>query len=479
MLHFSLARRWVWAALASVCLPVWAAGVQDGALPPAVEAALARAKVPREAFSAFVAPVDGRAPPRLVWRADAPSNPASVMKLVTTYAALDLLGPAFTWDTPVYLDAQPQGGVLHGNVYIQGQGDPKLVVERLWLLMRRLRAQGIDSIDGDIVLDRTAFPPEPHDPAQFDGEPSRPYNAAPNALLLNYDAVVMNFVPDAAAGVARVYHEPPLARMNIQATVPLAAASAPCGDWRAGLRADFAEPERIAFAGAYPAACGEQHWSAAPADPQGFAARAVEGMWRELGGRLTGRARDGAVPQALAPAFSVSSPPLAEVVRDINKYSNNVMAQQLFLTLALRERGQGSAEQARAVLAQWWRQRVGAADAPTVDNGSGLSRQTRLTVEGLAHMLQRAWASPVMPEFVASLPVMGVDGTLRKTHLKAVQGAAHLKTGTLRDVTAMAGYVDAASGQRYVLAAIINHPNAPAARPAIEALVEWAMADGR
>jgi D-alanyl-D-alanine carboxypeptidase/D-alanyl-D-alanine-endopeptidase (penicillin-binding protein 4) len=285
----------------------------------------------------------------------------------------------------------------------------------------------------------------------------------------------MGFVPDVAAGVARVHYEPPLAHVQLPATVPLAAAGAACGDWRAGLRAGFSDPVRVAFEGVYPAACGERQWSVALADPRGFAARAVEGMWRELGGRLTGRVRDGTVPPGLQPAFSASSPALAEAVRDINKYSNNVMTQQVFLTLALQQGGVGSFESARAVLAQWWRQRVGA-DVLVADNGAGLSREARLTAQGLARMLQRAWASPVMPELLASLPIAGVDGTLRRSQGRAA-GAAHLKTGTLRDVAAMAGYVHAASGRRYVLVAIVNHPNAPAARPAIEALVDWTAAD--
>ncbi len=447
-------------------------------LPPAVDAALLRAKVPRDAMSAVVVEVGGQVPPRLAYRAQAPANPASVMKLVTTYAGLDLLGPAFTWETPVYLDAAPQGGSLRGNVYIKGQGDPKLVVERLWLLMQRLRAQGVQTIAGDIVLDRSAFDVPAHDPGQFDGEPLRPYNAAPDALLVNYKSVVMSFVPDPAAGVARVAYEPPLAPMQLQPTVPLAAPGTPCGDWRAGLQAELGEAARIGFQGTYPAACGERQWAVAAADPAGFAARAIEGMWREVGGRLAGTVRDGRVPAGLQPAFSLRSPPLAEVVRDINKYSNNVMTQQLFLSLALQRGGTGSFDGARALLGQWWRQRMGSAfDAPVMDNGAGLSREGRISAAALARLLQVAWASPVMPELMASLPIAGVDGTLRRVQGRAA-GSAHLKTGTLRDVTAMAGYVLGASGRRYVLVALVNHANAPAARPAIEALVDWAAADG-
>jgi D-alanyl-D-alanine carboxypeptidase/D-alanyl-D-alanine-endopeptidase (penicillin-binding protein 4) len=445
-------------------------------LPAEVDAALVRARLPREALSVLVVDAQGgRQAPRLAHRAQVAMNPASVMKLVTTFAALDLLGPAYTWSTPVYIDGTVQGGSLKGNVYIQGQGDPKLVMERLWLLLRRLQGQGVQSIVGDIVLDRSAFDVPEHDAARFDGEPLRPYNAAPDALLLNYNAVAMTFVPDAAAGLARIQYDPPLAGVQRQATVPLAASGAECGDWRAALRAELIDPARTAFQGVYPAGCGERVWAAAFPDARGFAGRAVEGMWRELGGKLTGTVREGTVPARLKPAFVATSPPLAEVVRDVNKYSNNVMAQQLFLTLALRRNGVATFEGARDALRQWWQARLGDAEPPVPDNGAGLSREARISAQALARMLQVAWASTVMPELVASLPIAGVDGTLRRSQSRA--GAAHLKSGSLRDVMAVAGYVHAASGRRYVLVALVNHTQAGAARPVLDALVDWTARD--
>jgi D-alanyl-D-alanine carboxypeptidase/D-alanyl-D-alanine-endopeptidase (penicillin-binding protein 4) len=448
---------------------------QQAALPAEVDAALARAKLPREAVTLLVADAEGKSAPRLSHRAAQPINPASVMKLVTTYAALDILGPAYAWTTPVYADGAVREGTLHGNLYIKGQGDPKLVVERLWLLMRRVQGLGIRTIAGDIVLDRGAFETVEQDPGAFDGEPLRPYNAAPDALLLNFKSVVMTFVPDRTANVAQVQYEPPLAGVQMQATVPMAPGD--CADYRASLKADFSDASRIRFAGAYPAGCGERVWPVAYADPKSYAARAVEGMWKDTGGKLNGQVREGRVPAGLKPAFEVASPPLAEVVRDINKYSNNVMAQQLFLTLSLPTKLQGGTATlagSREVLRLWWKDRLGDADAPLLDNGSGLSRNERITAQGLARLLQLAYASPLMPELMSSLPITGVDGTLRR---RRGAGSAHLKTGTLRDVTGVAGYVHAASGRRYVLVAIANHPNAGGMRAAIDALVEWTARD--
>jgi len=472
-------RRWR-PFLPSLCLLLAAcagmAGAQPlaarGSLPPAVEAALARARLPRDALSVFVADAqDGRAPARLSYRAQVPVNPASVMKLVTTYAALDQLGPAYTWNTPVYVDGSVRAGSLKGNVYLRGQGDPTLVMERLWLLMRRLQGQGIHVIVGDIVLDRSAFDLAGHDPAQFDGEPLRPYNAAPDALLLNFKSVVMGFVPDPGAGVAHIQYDPPMAGVQRPDNVALAASGTGCGDWRGALRAELSDPLRTTFQGAYAASCGERSWAVAYADPQAFAARAVEGMWRALGGKLTGSVRDGKVPAGLQPAFSVTSPSLAAVVRDVNKFSNNVMAQHVFLTMALQKNGVATWEGARDVLRQWWLQRFGAEGQPVTDNGAGLSREARISAQALGRMLQAAWQSPVMPELVASLPVAGIDGTLRRSTSRA--GSAHLKTGSLRDVLAVAGYVHADDGRRYVLVAIVNHVQAAAARPVLDALIDW------
>ncbi len=440
--------------------------------PADVDAALLRAKIAPESLVAIVQEV-GATQPRLAWQPDQGANPASLMKLLTTYAALDLLGPAWTWTTPVWLQGRVAGGVLYGDLVIKGTGDPKLVLERLWLLLRRVQQQGVREIRGDIVLDRSAFAVPEQNPADFDGEPLRPYNARPDALLLNFRSVLVTVTPDVQRGSARVAMDPPLAGVQVDAALPLA--SIPCDDWRASMKADFSDPARIRFEGAFPTACGERTWAIAYPEPRSYNERLLSALWAEMGGTLRGQVRDGAAPPT-APSFEVASPPLAEVIRDINKFSNNVMAQQLFLTLGLQRLGAGSPENARLALRQWLGDRFGAAAADTaVDNGSGLSRDGRVTARLLVQILEAAWASPVMPELMSSLPVTGVDGTLRRA--RSNLGRAHLKTGSLRDVVGIAGYVLANSGRRYVVVAIVNHPNASAARPALEALVRWTADD--
>ncbi|ODU97397.1 MAG: D-alanyl-D-alanine carboxypeptidase/D-alanyl-D-alanine-endopeptidase [Rubrivivax sp. SCN 70-15] len=441
------------------------------ALPVAVRAALAHAGVPASALAAVVGEAGGGRP-LLQWQADRPMQPASLTKLVTTAAALDLLGPGWRWHTPVWMQGPLEHGVLHGSVFIRGSGDPSLVQERVWLLLQRLREAGVRRIDGDIVLDESAFELPPIAPDAFDGEPLRPYNVRPAALLLNFRSRLYTFTPDPLRGVARVRVEPALDTSPMERTVPLS--DGPCVDWRGALAARFAA-DGTRFAGRYPASCGEQSWAVADPEPASFDARLLATLWHGMGGELVGRVREGRAPEGAAPSFDWVSPPLAEVVRDINKYSNDLMAEQLALTLPLALRGAAPAtpESARRMLTDWLAERTGAAEAAAafIENGSGLSRRTRLSAAQLAAVLGWAWRSPLMSELMSSLPIPGVDGTLR--HDERMGRTAHLKTGSLRDVVGLAGWVLADDGRRYRLVAIVNDAHAQAARPALDALVRW------
>ena len=460
-------------------------------LPQPVAAALQRAQVPASAMSALVLPVSGNGPERLRHRAEEVISPASVMKLVTTYAAMDLLGPSFTWTTRFYTDGTLDKGTLRGNLYIKGGGDPKLVLERIQAAFQALQDKGVVVVLGDMVLDNSAFDLPPKDPGAFDGEALRPYNAVPDALLVNFKSVVLKFSADAAAGVARVTSEPPMAGLAIDATLPLAR-GAGCGDWRAAIGARFDDINAIRFTGRYPQGCGDKEWPVAYQDPASYAARALEGLWRNSGGALTGKVVMGQTPARARLVHEAKSLPLSDIIADVNQWSNNVMAQQVFLTLGqltpsrvdamtvprgpLTLERQGRLERSREIIARWWRNTFGIRPAPVMENGSGLSRVERITADSLAELLRHAARHPQGATFVQSLSVAGIKGTaarVGKSPDSLAHGNAWLKTGTLRDVTGIAGYVNAASGARYVVVGFINHPNAVAARPALDALVEW------
>jgi serine-type D-Ala-D-Ala carboxypeptidase/endopeptidase (penicillin-binding protein 4) len=454
-----------------------------GKLPRLVKQALEQAQVPPSALSVQIttlpnSPSSTSTPRQLSHQANASMNPASVMKLFTTYAGLSLLGPEHVWRNRIDTDGTIRDGVLQGNLIVRGSGDPKLVVERLQDLLTQVQAAGVREVRGDIVLDRSVFDVrERSEP--FDDEPLRPYNVAPDGLLLNFKAMVYKFTPDPANGQVQVRFEPPLMGLDVPTQLPLNASA--CNDWRSQLKADFSQALRVRFAGSYPARCGEREWPVAYPEPEQYAPRVLQAMWLAAGGRLTGQVRYGLRPATARLLVDAPSLPLALVIQDINKFSNNVMAQQLFLTLSSDLGAPGRFEASRLRLSQWWRIAFPGLDEPVLDNGSGLSRTERSTARALTALLQNAHASPHGQLFVNSLSVAGVDGTTARLKDRSPQSPvianAWLKTGSLRDVASVAGYVQGQSGQRYSVVAIINHPNANQARPALDQLLEWAVRD--
>ncbi|HEX8963343.1 MAG TPA: D-alanyl-D-alanine carboxypeptidase/D-alanyl-D-alanine-endopeptidase [Rhodocyclaceae bacterium] len=452
-----------------------AAPERDGRMPATVASALKALAIPPSAVSIYVQEV-GAATPRLAINAGRPMNPASVMKLVTTYTALGMLGPAYTWKTEVRVDAPVTDGRLAGSLYIKGSGDPKLTFEQFWLLLRQLRAQGIRDIDGDLVLDRSIFQLPPADDGAFDDQPLRPYNVSPDALLVGFKAIRLGLMPDPATRAVQMTVEPQPANLDVINRIRLG--NNGCGDWKEGLRADLsrhAERFRLVVTGSYSASCGQKNWLLGVMPHELYVRGLFEQLWTELGGTIKGGVRDGAAPASARLVASIDSPALAEIVRDINKYSNNVMARQLFLTLGLAGGRQPVRPADAAAAVRDWLAAHGLAFPDLVlENGSGLSRQERVSAEDLGRLLQSAWKSALMPEFVASLPLAAVDGTMKKRfNGNGAAGHMHIKTGTLEGVKSIAGYVLDYKGRNEAVVFIINHPNAQAAQSAQDALLQW------
>jgi serine-type D-Ala-D-Ala carboxypeptidase/endopeptidase (penicillin-binding protein 4) len=449
-------------------------------LPPPVRAALAAAGIPAGAAALYVQDVAGRAP-LAAHNATVPMNPASTVKLVTTYAGLELLGPSFTWRTEAWADGPLRGDVLDGDLVLRGTGDPRLTIENFWLLLRALRSRGLREIRGDLVLDRGYFAAAPYDPGRFDNEPARAYNVGPDALLVNFKAIRFHFIPDPGSRSVRVVPEPHPAQLELRASVALS--EAPCGDWRSQIRAQFESNDasaRASFDGSYPAACGENTWNVALLSHASYVWGVFRELWDELGGTFRGGVRDGVAGPGARLLYGADSAPLSEVIRDINKFSNNVMARQLFLTLsAATLRVPGEDARSAEVVRSWLLGKGLPAQEVVIENGAGLSRDDRISAATLAGLLVTAWRSPVMSELVASMPLVATDGTMRRRLRDApVAGQAHVKTGSLAGVRAMAGYVLARDGRRYALAFLVNHPNAAAAEPAQDALLRWVYDSG-
>lgn len=444
--------------------------------PPELSTKLAASQVPPEAVGLYVQEI-GASQPLLSANADRAMNPASTMKLLTTLAALELLGPAYTWQTDVYANGPLREGVLDGDLVIKGGGDPKLTIENFWLLLKDLRARGLKDIRGDLVVDRSLFALEDTDPGEFDNRPTRPYNVPPDALLLNFKSVHLQFLPDEQSGKVTITSMPDLPQIRIVNQLSLGKGS--CQYWPENPRAD-AEKAQLVFQGKFPKGCGEKSKNFSLLTPNEYLEAVFGQTWEELGGTFGGKVRDGFVPASARLMSTWQSPPVSEVIRDINKWSNNVMARQLYLTLGLSAGAQpASTASADIAVREWLRQAGMEIPELVLENGSGLSREERISARNLARILELGWDSPLMPEYLASLPIPAVDGTLRRRlKASAAAGKAHLKSGYLEGVRAIAGYLQDSRGRWLIVVCIVNHKNAIGARPFLDALVDWAWSQG-
>ncbi len=415
-----------------------------------------------------------------------PMSPASVMKLVTTLAALETLGRDYRWKTEAYLGGPLDAdGTLHGNLILKGYGDPKITVEQWQAFIAQLRAAGLRRIDGDLALDRSWFALPAHDAGAFDGEPLKPYNVGPDALLVSFKSVRFLFTPSIAPGSAtppsvNVAVDPPLPNIALGARVS-ADGVARCGDWRGAVGGTFIDQGRTAaaqFDGRFPLECGEREWYVSLLDHPHYVQGIFTWAFNAAGGEFAGGVRDGRAPARAKPFATLESPPLYDVMRDINKLSNNVMAAQVFLTLGAVAGPPGTPDKARAAITRWLAAQKLRMPELAIANGSGLSRTDRISAQSLAALLDAADRSDVREEFASSLAVAAMDGTVQRRFVNGdVAGQALLKTGTLEGVRALAGYVIDAEGRRWIVAVIVNHPRAAGAQAALDAVVDWVYHD--
>ncbi len=423
-------------------------------------------------------PVAGGAP-LLEWNAARAYNPASTMKLVTSYAALALLGPDYRWRTALHLDGAIEDGVLRGNLVLRGGGDPKLVIEDLTELIARMRAAGLREIGGDLLLDDALYDLSAESLRALDGDVSQPYNVAPNAALLNFKAIRFVMVPKGAG--ATVALDPALA--DVEILNELRSQAGPCGNGGAVTIRDAGDERRavIRVSGTIRTACGEQSTSAAVLTPRQFARAFFKAAWVADGGTWRGDVR--IVPGAArgVPWLVWESPrTLADVVQDIHKLSNNVMTRQVMLQLAAETlRLPATMERARGVVRKWLDLQGLSFPELVLDNGSGLSRDERISARSLARLLGHAAAGPNAELMRTTLPSVGIDGTMKRRLVgEGISGRAWVKTGSLEGVRAIAGYVDARSGQRYAVVMLVNGPGAAGSRPAQDAFLRWVFANG-
>jgi D-alanyl-D-alanine carboxypeptidase/D-alanyl-D-alanine-endopeptidase (penicillin-binding protein 4) len=412
---------------------------------------------------------------------DVQRNPASVMKTVTTWAALETLGPAYTWRTEVYFDGPFDGNRLDGDLVLKGYGDPFLVEEHYWKMLRSLRTTGLSEITGDFVVDATHFDVVEDDPGAFDNEPYRTYNVVPNALLVNFKAVQFRVLVDAANGRVRVVPEPALSNLEVDNRLRLGDGA--CGGFQRGVsfeHADSTALDDVVLSGTYSRRCNAYSLGRTALQHDTYAFGLFETLWREIGGKFSGELRSAPAPESAQRALTWRSPPLGEIIRNINKNSNNVMTRQLLYTLGAERFGPpGTTAKGIEAVNELLTAR-GIDPKPLVlHNGAGLSRNERVSARFLVDLLLAAARSPYAAEFIASLSLGGMDGTTRgRFGGGPADGVMHVKTGRIDHVSALAGYVHGQGGGTYVVAIFVNNPEAHRGpgQEIEEAVMRWVQA---
>ncbi len=387
-----------------------------------------------------------------------PRNPASVIKILTTLSALEILGPSYQWQTRYLADGAIKNGTLEGNLVMQGGGDPFLTVERFWHQVQSIRQRGIHTIRGNLTIDDSHFDIARHDRGAFDDQPDRLYNVGPDAALVNFSATTFTLSP--LGNQVRVIADPPLAGLVIENDIR--AKRGPCTHPESGWRMDGIRHKNdriiVKFTGHYPVGCGEHSISRALLLNHEYTFRLFKYLWTDSSGQILGGYRAGKTPVNATEILDYPSQPLADIITGINKYSNNVMSRQLFLSLDAEWPGRsGTLEGARQRLREWLTANAMSMPELFVDNGSGLSRDTRISTSSLAQLLQHGWHSNYHAEFLSSFALSSLDGTMRKRSGEpGSAGRFRIKTGWLRGVRSMAGYINSRHNHPYTVVMIIQ-----------------------
>lgn len=438
-------------------------------LPPEVERLFKKHRINKNKTGLLIKSVDGTV--LAAHQTQRSFNPASVVKVITALAALDLLGADFQWKTRIAAQGTLRDGVLEGDLVLIGGGDPHLTADDFLYMLNGLRNRGLREIRGQLVLDDSIFQLPPHNAAAFDGAPTKPYNVGGGGLVVNYKSQRVVFSP-AASGV-HVHAEPPNMHFVLDNRVKLSKRR--CRNWRGKIReqlSDDGSAARLRLSGNYSRHCGEQSFYLSVLDHNAYVAGVFGALWQRLGGSWSGKWRRGKAAEDATVLLTRESPRLPQVLAAMNKYSNNLIARNVFLSLPA---GAGeppyTPATAQAAMRAWLHAK-GTPDV-VVDNGSGLSRSVRITPEQMTHLLEAAWHHPYRAELISSLPISGVDGTLRKRMKKSAAGEGHLKTGSLAGVTTLSGYVRNDRGDYLMITLFSERQQSGRVRRLQEDLIRW------
>jgi D-alanyl-D-alanine carboxypeptidase/D-alanyl-D-alanine-endopeptidase (penicillin-binding protein 4) len=455
-----------------------ATGALADDLPAGTRSVLTRESVPESSVSIVVRDAASSSTV-LQLNSAMPRSPASTMKILPTWAALDLLGPAYAWKTRAWTDVPVVKGVLKGNLYLQGGGDPMLTIERWWRFVNDLRQTGLRVIEGDIVIDQTRFSALNERPEDFDGKFWKTYNVLPDAMLVNWQSSDFTIRPADDGNGVDITIQPYPDGLVVDNRVKLVTGRCVGRNSQVSYAIEPARPDRVVATGRLSASCGPQSQRLAIMDPAQYAYGTFVTLWRQQGGQFRGGMLRAPTPPAARLLLTHESEPLSEIVRVTNKYSSNMMARSLLLALAAEMHGTPATTAAgQETIVDWLKTRGLVLPELVIGNGSGLSREARISADSMAKLLIGARQSRFAPEFLTSLSLGGLDGTLEKRFQNVEDPSrVRMKTGTLKDVSCLAGYVTGKTGKVYAVVVFVNHPGAQNGLGEMiqSTVVDWAL----
>lgn len=407
-------------------------------------------------------------------------HPASVMKVLTTAAGLIKMGADYQWQTQFYVDRMPDAnGIVQGNLYVKGGGDPFLVEERLQKMLEDLRANGVRHITGDIVLDTSLYylPPEARDTESFDGNKWSSYNAIPSPIMVNFRTIKIQILPQEESKTVELKLHPQINNWRINNELTISNGS--CKDNYSpsvDLQRDAQGYADLLIKGKYSLQCGPREMTVVMGEASEQFYYLFRDMWYALGGSFDGGGRIDRVPAHAKLISTGYSLPLSNQIEKMNQLSNNVMTRQLMLTLGAYTLGApGSLEKGQQAVKQTLEEFGVPMHDVVIENGSGLSRIARVSAKTLATLLQKVYLSSEGENFLRSLAVTGESGTLSKRFRGGeLAGKVYGKTGTIDNGRAFAGYVRARSGNIYTVVVMGNGKGAIKSRELQDDVLKWA-----
>ncbi|MBU2954179.1 D-alanyl-D-alanine carboxypeptidase/D-alanyl-D-alanine-endopeptidase [Marinobacter sp. F3R08] len=394
--------------------------------------------------------------------ADTLMSPGSIMKLVTTFAALEILGPNHHWDTDFLTDGVMVGDTLKGNLYVRFGGDPKLTIERLWTTLSELRSMGITSIEGALVLDGTYFGMDDGVPSFEDNgnNPHAPFLVEPSAFLTNLNLIRFQVRADERG--TQAWSTPSLGEIAIDNRV-IATAEGRCPSrrsfkWEPILHEDNQVTVRVS--GELPQGCRTTRYLSLLPHEQ-YSASLIRSLLSDQGVTVSGENRTGITPEDARLVMKTTSPDLVTMVRDINKWSSNVMARQLLLTIGAENRLEDERDDRAAgirVVYEWLEDKGINTAGMVIDNGAGLTRHGRITARQGAQILEHAWNSAYSADLMASMPIIAMDGTMaRRLRNTGMDGEGRIKTGYLENVRSIAGFTRDTNNTTWAVVGMVNN----------------------